>query len=388
MRHLLATAERPVTVNGPRDAYGSPYGSPYGAIGNMHGTRDFAFQGIVGESRAVRSTVDYVRRLAQGVGTQSADRPSADKQGGGIGSALLVGPAGTGKSLFARAIHYAGEHAHLPFLVLDCRTTSDAMIETELFGYEAGAFEGATMRKPGLLELAGEGTVFIDDIAALPQRLQPKLLRALADRRVRRVGGREEYEVSCAVVVSATRPLEALVAECLFRDDLFKQLNETRIALPALRERGDDVILLAEHFLAETVREQGLLPMALAADAIQALMDYEWPGNVRELKAMIQKAAEVCTGTHIHAEHLSIQRRETQPMLTNNRAFEIAVPGDGRSLKDIEAEAIRHTLEITDGNQTAAARILEISRPTLSRKIHEYGLTNHAQRPSVARSSR
>jgi DNA-binding NtrC family response regulator len=218
MRHLIATDAQPTAASGAPGARTAPASS-------RAGHDDFAFAGIVGESRTVRSTIDYVRRLAQ----SAQDGPS---------TVLMVGPAGTGKSLFARALHYAGDRAHLPFLVLDCRTTPHAMLEAQ------ASARPACSRWPARARCSSRTS------RACRSACSPKLLRALAERRVRRVGGREEFAVACTVVVSAARPIEELVAECVFRDDLYSRLNETRISLPSLRERGDDVILLAERFCA------------------------------------------------------------------------------------------------------------------------------------------
>ena len=345
MNHVIATsADRP--VDRPAMPASTPAAVP------------FAFEGIVGESRSMRSAIDYVGRLAEE----------------GPGPLLLVGPSGTGKSLFARAYHYAGPNAHQPFLSVHARATSDALLETELFGYEAGAFEGAHEAKAGLLELAGSGTVFIEDIGALPARLQPKLLKALTDGRVRRIGGREEYEVRCSIVVSASRPLEELVAGMIFRDDLFRALNARRVSIPALRDRTEDIVRLAEHFLADLQREQGLLPLRLGRDAVDELVRYEWPGNVRELRTVLEAAVEIARDGRIHAEHLSIQRRESWPMLARAQA-EVTITIQGQSLRVIEAEVLRRTLHAAQGDQATAAQMLGISAQELADKLREHGLT-------------
>ena len=346
MRHMIAS---PAAVQADIAARG------------RQGSADFAFSGIVGESRAIRSAVDYVRKIAQS----------------DTGQVLMVGAPGTGKSLFARAMHYASPRSHLPFVSLDCRSTPATMLEAELFGYEAGAFEGATERKSGLLELVQGGTIVIEDIASLPVRLQPKLLRALSDRRVRRVGGREEYEIGCRVLTTSNRPLEELTAQGSFRDDLYHALNDTRVSLPTLRERGDDVLVLARHFLAEIQREQGLLPTTLGDDAIHELLAYEWPGNARELRATMQQAMDVVTGTVIRAQHLSIQRRDTAPMVAAWRPIEISLPAMGWSLDEVERTVIERTLEAVDGNLGAAARMLEISSHELAEKIRAHRLLHY-----------
>ena len=343
MRHLMASDERSLRAPEQR-------GRPK--------RRDFPFDGVVGESRAIRGAVDYARRLAESP----------------AGSVLIVGAAGTGKSVFARALHYAGPRAHDPMFTLEAGSLSDVMLEAELFGFEAGVFERALQRKRGILELAGSGTVYLAGLADFPQRLQPKLLRALTDRRIRRLGGREEYQVQCSVVVGTNRPLEELVAEGMFRKDLFDVLGQARLSLPSLRDRKADVIPLANHFLTETTNEEGLLPLTLAEDAREELLAYEWPGNVRELRSTMCGAARIARGPLVHAEHLSIQRRETYPILGRNRAYEIAIPEGGSSLRDVEALVLRNTLAMTQGDLAEAARILEIPGVTLVRKMRDAGL--------------
>jgi DNA-binding NtrC family response regulator len=314
----------------------------------------WAFAGVVGESRAIRSTLEYVRTLAK----QETF------------NVLLVGDPGTGKALFARALHNAGPKSHLPFVTVNCSSAPASVIETELFGYEVGAFEGGTHRKIGLLELAGGGTVLLENIESLPVRLQPKLMHALAKRQARRVGGRNSFEVQATIIASTVRPLETLVAEGVFREDLFFELNAPRISLPKLIERDKDVLLLAQQFLEDAVREQGLRPMSLAIDAKNALLAYDWPGNVRELKTVTQRAAQMCDGPLVTSDHLRIggAQRTERPS---------AAPSGVRTLRQIEADAITAALEIASGRAREAAATLDVSLDELMRKAEVYGLTAH-----------
>jgi two-component system NtrC family response regulator len=330
---------------------------------------DFAFAHIVGQSRALRGAVHYARRLA-------ADGP---------GTVLLVGETGTGKGVFARAIHYARPGSHGPFLNVSCKTAAPQLLETELFGHEPGIFDGADDREAGILELAGTGTVLLEHVDRLPARLQPKLLKALEERLARRRGGLDEFQVRCTVVASASQPLEELVADGTFREDLFLLLNEVRVSLPALRERPDDVVLLARHFLREAMREQGLAPLQLTDDALQALQAYDWPGNIRELRTVIRHAAETCTAGSIQALHLNINTRKSYPLLdAMPPATEIPIPAEGRSLKDIEADVIRHALLRAKGEPADAARVLQISPAELLRKIMSHGMEDLLTRSDSA----
>lgn len=319
---------------------------------------DFAFRGIVGKSFAIRAAVDYARKLARS----------------GLTGILLVGETGTGKSLFARAVHYASRQADEPFVVVNCGAVPAPILESELFGHEPHAFTGANARKRGLIELAESGTLLLDDVGRLPAILQPKVLRAVEEHRARRVGGREEFDIRCNFVATTSQALEEHVAEGSFREDLFYRLNALRISLPPLRERDGDVVLLARHFLDELAQEQGLEAKGMADEVVEALKVHDWPGNVRELKSVMLRAALVCGGTQIFAKHLSIQNRKAHALEVRPPAGEISIPATGKSLEEIEAEALRLTLELTGGNQSAAARVLEISRPTLVRKARKYGL--------------
>lgn len=322
---------------------------------------DFGFQSVVGNSQALRDAVDFARRIASRR----------------LSTVLLSGETGTGKELFARGIHYASPLPGEPFVAVNCPAIPPTLLESELFGHERGAFTDARSLKKGLFELAAGGTLFLDEISDLPADLQPKLLRALEERRVRRLGGFREIEVRCRVLAATNRSLEHEVADGKFREDLFYRLNVLRLELPPLRDRPEDVPTLARYFAKQVAQEQGMAEKDLRPQALDALCGHDWPGNVRELKNAIQRAALVGTTPWIEAEDLALGSRQTtrgDPVPETPGARRIAIPSEGRTLADIEGEAVRHTLEITEGNRSAAARILGISRPTLLRKIRSHGL--------------
>jgi transcriptional regulator with PAS, ATPase and Fis domain len=319
-------------------------------------------ESIIGESAALRDAVDRARKVA-------ASR---------LTTVLIVGETGTGKELFARGIHYAGPSRGEPFVSVNCAAIPEALLESELFGHEKGAITDARSQKRGLMELAGHGTLFLDEIGELPRRLQPKLLRVLEDRRVRRLGGLQELEINCRIIAATNLTLHEAVARLEFREDLFYRLNGFRIHLPPLRERDGDVQVLALHFLEELARQQGLKAKELAPDAVTALRSHAWPGNVRELKNVIEHGAILCEGNTIGSDHLMIQQRTSQPASrATNPLRQITIPPEGKSMDAIEREALRLTLEITHGNRSAAARILGISRPTLARKIRTYHIPDY-----------
>ena len=320
---------------------------------------DIGFQAIVGRSASLRKAIRFSMRIATRKGT----------------TVLIVGATGTGKGLFARGIHYAGPEAQEPFVTVNCAAIPANLLESELFGHERGAFTDARVRKLGLIELAGAGTLFLDEVSELPPNLQPKLLRALEERLFRRVGGTDEIEARCRVIASSNGSFEDALSEGRFREDLFYRLNVLRINIPPLSERGDDQVILARYFMEQISHEIGVAPKPLSADAIDVLKLHNWPGNVRELKNVIQRAIILCDGPEINATHLSIfdwqgngRGRKDDP------GQAIQIPDIGMTLAEVEAEALRITLKMTRGNRSAAARILAISRPTIHRKIREYGL--------------
>ncbi|HEX2778131.1 MAG TPA: sigma 54-interacting transcriptional regulator [Gemmatimonadaceae bacterium] len=311
---------------------------------------------LVGRSAAHRGAVEHARMVAASPRT----------------TVLLAGETGTGKELFARGIHYGGPTADAPFVAVNCAAIPDTLLEGELFGHEKGAFTGAHARKQGLFELAGEGTLFLDEIHQLPLALQPKLLRALESRLIRPLGGGRELPVRCRIIAATNVALEDAVARAEFRPDLFYRLNVFRVDIPALRDRGDDVVLLATRFLREIAAEQGGGAKLLAPDALDALRAHSWPGNVRELRNLIERAA-ILSGSEgvVRSRHLMIQRRTLSGAASagdgGETIGEIPLLRAGTTLAEIEAAAVRLTLEHTRGNRSAAARMLGISRPTLAR---------------------
>jgi transcriptional regulator with PAS, ATPase and Fis domain len=313
---------------------------------------DFGFQNIAGRSPAIIKALALAHRVAESSRT----------------TVLLLGETGAGKELFARGIHYAGTSSEQPFVPVNCAAIPETLLESELFGHERGAFTDARKRKAGLFELAGDGTLFLDEIHQMPMTLQPKLLRVLESRRVRLLGGTEEIDIRCRLIAAANPLLEQAVAAGTFREDLFYRLNVFTIALPALRERHEDIALIARQCLAESVTDSGRVKV-LSPDALEALYTHRWPGNVRELRNVIERAA-ILSGDErvVRPEHLLIQRRTATEA---DLGGEIRIPRAGKSLAAVEREAIQIALRLTGGNRSAAARMLGISRPRLARKLRD-----------------
>jgi DNA-binding NtrC family response regulator len=323
------------------------------------------FRHLVGESAAHVQTVQACRKQALM----------------GLRDVLLLGEPGTGKARFARAMHDASPRAGEAFLQLDCSGLSAEALEVELFGRAPGAVVDAPRSKMGLLELAGSGTLFLRRVDLLPPVLQPLLLHAVEHRLARPVGGREAYDVRCAVVTSASPAIQEGVANGRFRADLFEALSASMVKMAPLRERPTDIEGIATHFIAETSRSEGLVPKPVSPEALNKLIQHTWPGNVRELRHTVRTAVLQSAGHAILPSDLRIRghgRSASTAPAAAGRGWEIKIPPEGRSMEEIEEEAVRLTLEITRWNKSAAARILGISRPTLARKIDKYDLCGRA----------
>jgi len=275
---------------------------------------------------------------------------------------LIRGESGTGKDLLASVIHYLGPQSDDPLVKIDCASLPTELLESELFGYEKGAFTGASHTKVGRLELAGAGTIVLDEIAALTMPMQAKLLRVIDEKKFERLGGVKSISVNARLIALTNVDLERAVARHTFREDLYYRLNVIPIAVPALRERPADVRPIAEHFLAQLVAMHRKPRMTFAAAAMEALQAYSYPGNVRELRNIIERAVVTGAGPEILPQDLPAHVREAAPA------------GKKMSLEDLERSYIAEVLDFTRGKKTMAAQILGISRKTLLEKRKRYGL--------------
>lgn len=293
---------------------------------------------------------------------------------------LILGESGTGKEMIARSIHANGANASKPFLPVDCGSLVPTLVESELFGYVKGAFTGATRNKDGLLASAEGGTVFLDEIGEMPLDLQAKLLRALQEKEIRPVGATHRVPINCRILAATNRDLSAMVEQGRFRKDLYYRLNVVALRLPPLRDRREDIPLLAAHFLERMNRSHGGSQYILSDDALRTMSEYTWPGNVRELENSIERACALCSGpvlrlgdlpTQLQDFHLNTYRTVSPG---NAKGAASPAPSDVMPLADLERQAILDTLQQLNGDKLTTARLLGIGKTTLYRKLKEYGI--------------
>jgi DNA-binding NtrC family response regulator len=315
---------------------------------------------VCGESAEMRQVIDLVRRVCER--TTNGSPPTI----------LILGETGTGKGLLAKCIHYNGVRRNRAFVDINCAAIPATLLESELFGHERGAFTDAKSSRPGLFETAEQGTLFLDEIGSIPIDLQAKLLVAIEDKRVRRVGGRSSVTLDVQIVAASHNDLREKVRRGEFREDLFHRLNVVSITLPPLRKRGHDKLILARKFVDSMAREYGVPVPALSADAEQYILDYTWPGNVRELKNRIERILLLGSGEVIGREHF--EGGSIPPPPTSNRSA-FALPDEGIGLDEVERQLIQAALQRFEGNVSRAARFLKVTRQTLIYRIKKHRLS-------------
>jgi two-component system, NtrC family, response regulator AtoC len=320
--------------------------------------RDVGFEEMVGESPAIRAVVERARQIAA-----LNETPPV----------LLTGETGTGKGLLARAIHASGPRATKPFIEVNCTALPATLMEAELFGYERGAFTDAKESKPGLVEAGEGGFLFLDEIGDVDLAVQGKLLRAIEERAVRRVGSVRERKIDVRIIAATNRDLEREVREERFRKDLYFRLAVLVLEVPPLRQRGEDVLLLAGHYLRAFNARYGKTVREFSAPARAVLLDYPWPGNVRELSHVIERAVLWSRGPTLDVEHLSLTSPDHQAPATS-AGPPAGLPQQGVDLAQWEKAMIEHALREAGGNQTKAAQRLGISRDTLRYRLKKFGL--------------
>ena len=309
----------------------------------------YGFSNLVGTSDPMRQVHEHVTQVARANTT-----------------VLLRGESGTGKELLAHAIHYNSARAKGPFVKVSCAALPHDLIESELFGYERGAFTGANANKKGRFEIASGGTLFLDEIGELSPMTQVKLLRVLQEREFERVGGTESIKVNIRLVAATNKDLEKAIAAGDFRDDLYHRLNVFTIFVPPLRERRSDILLLADHFLEKFSREHGKQVRRVSTPAIDMLVSYHWPGNVRELANVIERAVVVCDASVVHGHHLppTLQTAEasgTTPTLTLQQTLEA-----------VERDVLQDALKSARGNRAKAARLLGATERVFNYRVRKY----------------
>ncbi len=316
----------------------------------------FRVEGIVGSHYRMQEVFDKIHKISNSNST-----------------ALITGESGTGKELIARAIHRHSARKERPFVAVSCAAIPETLIESELFGYEKGAFTGAISRRQGLFEAADKSTLFLDEIGELNVNLQAKVLRALQEREIRRVGGREDLKVDVRIIAATNKDLEAEVKRGTFREDLFYRLNVVTINIPPLRERSTDIQQLAEHFVERACAEAGRPRMTITKEAWGLLNAYHWPGNVRQLEAVIHRAVLLSDDLMIDYTDLPIEVRfgalpPSEPQATTR----YLLPPQGINLEEVEREFIRQAMELSGGVIAKASKLLGLSYRTLQYRLEKF----------------
>ena len=317
---------------------------------------DFDMANIIGKSRPMKELMEMLAMVAPSEAT-----------------VLVTGESGTGKELIARSLHFNSPRKDHPLVVVNCAAIAESLLESELFGHEKGAFTGADRRREGRFMQANRGTLFLDEIGETSPTMQAKLLRVLQEKEIQRVGGQETLSVDVRIVAATNRVLETEVAQGRFREDLFYRLNVMPLNVPPLRDRREDIPLLAAHFLNTYARQNRKTARGFSPQAMNILLKHDWPGNVRELENTIERAVILLTGEHVTERQLPLNMVKK---LAGPEPFPVygAIPDHPRALEDIEKEAILGTLEATKGNKSETARRLGITRKTLHNKLKRYGV--------------
>ncbi len=327
----------------------------------------FRFENIVGQSRKMRDVLELCARVA-----------------GRDSTILLTGESGTGKELLAKAIHQNSLRAGKPFVTVNCGALPEGLAESELFGHRKGSFTGAIADRAGKFEAANEGTIFLDEVGDLSANLQVKLLRVIQEREIDKIGNPQPIKVNVRILAATNRKLKTLVEDGQFREDLFYRLSVVTIDVPPLRERNDDIPLLADYFL-KTFRERYHLPqLSLADEALADILRYQWPGNVRQLENVIERLVVLAHGDVIRPEDLPPEVREAESRIAE---IDLKLPDDGFDLEQVEKEILLRALEKHGWNQTRAARYLNLTRKTLIYRMEKFGLSAPAGKTEAASES-
>ncbi len=329
-----------------------------------------AHRDIIGASPQIGQIIELIGRIAQFEPGPAGDLPTV----------LLLGETGTGKDLVARAIHHRGSLAGQPFVEVECTSIPKDLAEAELFGYEKGAFTGASAAKPGLIEAADGGTLFLDEIGELGLDLQAKLLKAIERKQIRRLGSLRERKIHARIIAATNRDLEAAVRAGLFRRDLYYRLKVLTIELPPLRERGEDVVLLAKHVLKKLTHKYSLPERQFTETGLDALRTYRWPGNVRELAHVVERALLVSDEKEIGPSALGLEISLVPIRVGDDGRLDVEFPERGVDLEEVERQLIERALALTEWNVTEAARKLGIGREALRYRIQKHRLV---RRPVV-----
>lgn len=315
-------------------------------------------QDMVAESQSMRDIYTFLRRVAS---SEAA-------------TILIEGENGTGKDLVAKTIHYSSMRQAEPFIAINCAAIPETLLESELFGYEKGAFTDARSQKRGLFELADHGTLFLDEVGEIPGMLQAKLLRVLEEQTFRRLGGLKDIQLDVRVVAATNRNLKEAVKEGVFRQDLYFRLNVIHVQIPPLRERREDILPLARHFIVHYNHKFKRQLLGLSPASEQLLLQHDWPGNVREVRNAIERAMILEDSSFITPASLPLSLAENAPQTFAAAASVESFPAEGVSLQEAEKHLLIRALDKTNGNQTQAARLLRITRDTLRYKMKKFNL--------------
>ncbi len=319
----------------------------------------YGFDSIIGESEPMQKVFDMIQKIARS----------------DAATVLIQGESGTGKDLVARVIHYQSKRANKPFMEINCTALPETLIESELFGHEKGAFTDAKITKKGLFELADGGSIFLDEIGDMKLNTQAKLLKVIESKTFKRIGGVKDIVVDVRIIAATNKDLQEEVKNGNFREDLFFRLKVLPINLPPLRERGKDILLLARYFINQYNKEFRKNVKGLTKDTERLFLDYHWPGNVRELKNVIERVMILENDEYIRPEHLPIEiTSQEMRYKANVEDMEIEIPPGGIDIEEVEKKLIKNALEKTRGNQTRAAKLLNLSRDALRYRMQKFGL--------------